>query len=39
MDNFKNYLLFNQDISGIKNNLKSKVFKYFYRMIDSKITN
>ena len=37
MENLKNYLL-NQDISGIKKDLKRKVFDYFYTMLDGKAT-
>ena len=35
MENLKNYLL-NQDISGMRKDLKIKIFDYFYSMIDGK---
>ena len=37
MENLKNYLL-NQDISSIKKNFKTKVFNYFYSMLDGKFS-
>ena len=36
MEKLKNYLLLNHDISGMKKNLKTKVFEYFYIMLDNK---
>ena len=35
MENLKNYLL-NQDISGMRKDLKLKIFDYFYAMVDGK---
>ena len=37
MENLKNYLL-NQDISGLKRDLKRKIFDYFYSMLSGKTT-